>query len=179
MIATLPGDLLLCHNPSLLGRAIRWAERSRGEAKSWANHVAGISSPGMVLEALWKVKEHPLSDLDPAQYQIWRHTGLSDDEREAVAAAALGYKGRSYGPLKLGLHLGDALLSKVAGGSPYFFRRLARMDDYPICSWVWACAYDKALGYQFGCDPEAASPDDMHDFVRSNPNDWSMIHAPA
>lgn len=175
--STMPGDLLPCRAPTWFGGVIRWAERSRGEAPSWANHMAGISTPGMCLEALWTVKEHALSDLDASQYQIWRHKGLTDEQRQAVAAAALAYKGRSYGPLKLGLHLGDALLSKAFGGNPYFFRRLARMDNYPICSWVWACAYDRSLGYRFGMPPEEASPDDMLDYILDHPNEWEQIHA--
>jgi hypothetical protein len=177
MIATLPGDLIFCHGSSWLSSAIRWATRSRGEAATWANHVGGISTPGMVLEALWTVVEHPLYELTES-FQVWRLTGLTERERLAVALAALDYKGRSYGGAKLLTHLGDALLSKVFGGNPYAFRRLAHRDDYPICSWLWAFAYDKALDYRFDAAPSAATPDDMHDHVRNTPG-WVQVGGAA
>jgi hypothetical protein len=177
VIATLPGDLIFCHGSAWLPRAIRWATRSKGEGATWANHVAGITSPGMALEASWTVIEHPLPELAPP-YQIWRYEPLTDAQREAVAVAALAYKGRSYGGAKLLTHLGDALLSKVFGGNPLFFRRLNHREEYPICSWLWAFAYERALSYQFGIPPEAASPDDMHDHVCITPG-WFMVGAEA
>lgn len=186
-----PGDLLLFRGSSRLSRAIRWATRSRGEEATYANHVGGIGQGGSIdgdatnIEALWKAVEHPLRDGRGCEFQAFRLvqvfapgkpvTLITTSERLRLAAAARGYIGRQYGAGKIVLHLGDALLSKVFGGSPYIFRRLASLDDYPICSWLWAHAYNDALGYTFGCDPDAASPDDMHDWCVGHPDEWERI----
>jgi hypothetical protein len=172
----LPGDLILCHGGGLLQRGIRWAERSPGEAASWANHVAGFTSPGMVTEALYRVVCRPFADFaaQAADYQIWRCVGLTETQREAVAAVALGYVGREYGYFKILAHLGDALLSRLAGRNIFITRRLALMDRYPICSWVWAQAYQKALGLTFGVPASEADPDDMHDCIRTSAA-WIMV----
>jgi len=172
----LPGDLILCHGGGLLQRGIRWAERAPGETSSWANHVAGFTSPGMVTEALYRVVCRSFADFaaSGADYQVWRCLGLTDAQREAVAAVALGYVGREYGYGKILAHLGDALLSRLAGRNVFLARRICGMDRYPICSWVWAMAYAKALGLTFGLPASEADPDDMHDYVSSSPA-WRLV----
>ena len=56
----------------------------------------------------------------------------------------------------------------------YVFRRLTHDDNYPICSWVVAYAYD-AAGRRFGVDPGAADPDDIWDYVTSHPEEYRQI----
>lgn len=186
-----PGDLLLFHGSAWVSSAIRWATQAKGEVETYANHVGGIGYGGRVdgdatdIEALWTAVEHPLSDDQGREFQAWRLMEIHEDgkpvrtittpDRLLLATTARAYLGRKYGAFKIGLHLGDALLAKVFGGSPYLFRRLALMDDYPICSWLWAHAYDKALGYRFGVDPDAAAPDDMHDWCLAHPEEWERI----
>ena len=48
------------------------------------------------------------------------------------------------------------------------------MDRYPICSWLVAHAFKKA-GKTFGVKPGAATPDDIWDFVRSNPDKYETV----
>jgi len=175
--AFLPADLIFCHGDSWLAGAIRWASRGRGEAGTYANHVAGLVGGDSVVEALWTTVKHPYREIsDP--HQVWRCSSLTDIDRVRIATEARGYVGKRYGGAKILTHLGDALLSKAFGGNPFFFRHLAHRQDYPICSWVWAYAFAEA-DYLFGLPPEAAQPDDMHDWCLSHPDHWTMIHEVA
>lgn len=170
----LPGDLIFCHGAGWLQRSIRWAERKSGEAASYANHVAGIVTECEVVEALWTVLDHPYAEaLANTPHQVWRCLALTPAQRLAVAQAALDYVGREYGTLKIAAHLADALLSRLRGRDVYAVRRLCSMDRYPICSWVWAHAY-AAVGLSFGVEPDAADPDDMHDYVTASPA-WVLV----
>lgn len=167
----LPGDIILEHSPTWLGRAIRWATRGKFEPKTKTNHIAGVSKRGnaesgqaMVIEALWTVREHPLSNVD-GTIRVYRMYGLNGGERLELADHARYYVGKSYGWWKLGAHLADALIEKTTGRKVFFFRRMLSMDEYPICSWVWAWAYETDLDYGFGTPPSVAAPDDMDDWI--------------
>lgn len=170
----LPADVVLTRADSWLGRAIRWFERGRGESPSWANHAAIMVSYAEVLEALTTVKMHPLIEIQDA-FQVWRHIGLQDYERTLIKEYAMDYLGRSYGPLKLGLHALDGLGHKIFGKEIFLFRRLAFMNPYPICSWVVSYSYFKGIDYKFGVEPECADPDHIHDHVTSSAH-WEMVH---
>lgn len=172
----LPADLIFTRSASLLGRAIRWFERGRGEAKSWTNHTAGIGMfAGNVVEAQTHVISTPFDEWkEGKEFEVWRTSDLTDETRLDVARYADSQLGRDYGYLKLIPHALDGLLSKITGGSPYVFRRMFFLKNYPICSWLWACAYAKA-GLKFGGDPEKMSPDDQHDFVLSHSDKWWRI----
>jgi len=174
----LPADLIFERSRSVLGKLIRWAERARGEEPAWPNHVAGFVSTASVCEALTRVKVRPwsefVSEADAAE--VWRHVGLTPNQRIDIAQKALSYKGRKYGGLKLFAHLGDAFIGKLFGRAPYLFRRLCRLDRYPICSWLWAWSYARIIGGEpFGVPSAQASPDNMHDHVRNSP-DWIRVY---
>jgi len=170
----LPGDLIFTHGGGLIGSAIRECEQAPGEPPAYANHVAGFTGPDTVTEALWIVVTHPYAEaMKGTPHQVWRCMALTDEQRQAVAEKALTYVGRDYGWWKLGLHLGDALLTRMVGREVYAFRRLMFSDRYPICSWVWAESY-AALGLSFGVPATLAQPDDMHDFVSSSPA-WKKV----
>ena len=172
----LPGDLVFCHGSNFISRAIQWASRHPGEKATYANHVAGFVTPQDIVEALWTVQQHPYAACSTGREpnQVWRNKMLTPQGRQAVAAYAQGYIGREYGTGKIALHFGDALLTKATGREVYFFRRAANMDKYPICSWVWAEAYQAALGISFGLPASEASPDDMQDYVKASP-DWVLV----
>ena len=164
----LPGDLIFVHGHSAIGAAIRTAETGPGEPVAYANHVAGFTSPSDVTEALWHVQTLPFPSWQTTTpiYQVWRCMALTPEQRSIVAQAASAYVGRPYGWWKLALHLGDSLLSWSIGTEVYAFRRMMSDGRYPICSWVWAYAYD-ALGLPnfFGLPPSEAQPEDMYDHV--------------
>lgn len=181
LVTLQPADLVFFSGSSLIARGIQWATRGKREAKTYANHVAGLVRPGLALEARAKVQTTSVSDFVPP-FEIWRNLAISDSDRQEVANAALRYHGRSYGILKVGAHLLDGLLSKLVGGSPYLARRLCRLDDYPICSWVWAYAYAHVLGeagWFKAQPPNAVSPDDMHDHVSAEGSPWALVGGAA
>lgn len=171
----LPGDLIFVRGTGFVQRGIRWASRGPGEAPTYAHHVAGFVTADEVVEAKNTVVRRSLAECVGSQaYQVWRCLALTDQQREAVANYATGYVGREYGYLKIAAHLGDALLSRLFGRDVYLTRRWASMDDYPICSWVWAYAYASTLGIDFGVVTSAAQPDDMLDYVSTSPA-WVQV----
>ena len=176
MYTPYPGDLIFVRSSTILGSIIRWFTRSKNEEKTYANHVAGMGFSGILIEALitvvsssfleWKKYNH--------RFEIWRNKDLSDSTRAVIAHYVDQQIGRKYGFLKLGLHAGDAILAKLLGNNPYFFRRLAFVNRYPICSWLWAYAYFKG-GIKLGGSPNSLSPDDMYDYVKTDIV-WELIY---
>jgi hypothetical protein len=171
-----PSDLVFFTGTSILSKLILWFTRSPGEPKSYASHVGGVLVPYTLLEALIKVEKTPFDPENYTDFEIWRCNSLSEDDAINISSKANEYFGRSYGFLKLLTHGMDALLTKVFRKEIFFFRKLNHKDRYPICSWVWAFAFNRAYyGYTFGIDPEYATPDDMHDFVKSD-SDWELVY---
>ena len=173
----LPADVIFCPGYGL----IRLFQTAPGEERSVAGHVAGYTFDGNVVQAaLPKVTEQPIHEAMQGPMEVWRHTGLAMGERREVATYARGYIGRRYGMIKLGLQLGDNLLARslhLTGwhGEIYAFRRLQYRDNYPNCHWVWAAAYERALGYLFGMHTRLTSPDAMHDWVMSRA-EWRKVY---
>ena len=171
-----PGDVFLTHGRGFVSRSIRFLTRKFGEPSTKANHVGIIATAGNQLsawgiEALARVRYHQLSD----QYDIntdvcvFRPINLSEKEKKLVVAKAVSYVDRPYGYLKLALHLADWCLLGA-----YVFRRLARMDRYPICSYLVASSF-KVVNADFGVTNYAASPDDIWDFCISNPDKYKFV----
>lgn len=174
-----PADIFLTRGTSLLSRAIRFFTRRIGESRTKVSHVGIIVEGGTIkdavaVEALTRVKRHPLfsryGGKPKIQVAIFRPLNLTAAELATVVRTAESYVGRRYGYGKLVAHFLDWMLQGA-----YVFRRLAAMDDYPICSWVVAHAYAKA-DKTFGVDPGAATPDDIWDFVVENPEKHERIH---
>jgi len=162
-----------------VSRAIRLFTRVVGESRTKVNHVGVIVTEGdlrtaIAVEALTKVKRHKLwkryGPPSSSEVAIYRATNLSEDEIETITKAAESYVGRRYGYLKLLAHLADWFLQGA-----YVFRRLARMDKYPICSWLVAHSFAKA-GKHFGVPPGAASPDDIWDFIQGHQDIYTEIY---
>jgi len=174
-----PGDVVLTRSGGIVGWAIRLFTRRIGESRTKASHsgiivVGGPLDAAIVVEALATVKRHRLwkryanANRDVA---VYRPLNLSEAELAAVVAKAETYVGRRYGYFKLVAHWLDWVLQGA-----YVFRRLANQDRYPICSWVVAYAF-AAAGKDFGVDPGAATPDDIWDFVKGNPDKYREVVA--
>ncbi|HLE57869.1 MAG TPA: hypothetical protein VJB15_12355, partial [Rhodothermia bacterium] len=95
------------------------------------------------------------------------------EDIDVIVAAAEKYNGHKYGYGKLIAHFLDWMLLGA-----YVFRRLAKMDKYPICSWLVAHSFAKA-GRNFGVQPGAASPDDIWDFVTQRKDIYELVRALA
>jgi DNA-binding transcriptional ArsR family regulator len=164
-----PADIFLTRGKIWISRAIRFFTRRIGEKRTKVNHVGLVVEGGsiqqaVVVEALSRVRRHRLIDRyrdGKTDVAVYRPLNLTEEEVKVVVSKAEEYVGRKYGYFKIFLHFVDWLLQGA-----YVFRRLDRMDSYPICSWLVAHAYAK-IGKHFGVNPGAATPDDIWDFVTS------------
>lgn len=178
----LPGDLIFTPGTSV----VRWLQRAPGEPPTKAGHVAGLVAAQVVLEARLTVQTKSIRryKAETPGFWVYRKKGLTPEQRDALADALHEFSGNLYGGPKLLLHGADwglAYLRYLASfghltGEVYLARRLLFLNHFPICSWVYAAAYFKVLGYTFGVPPEMANPDQMLDWVESHPDEWELIY---
>lgn len=172
-----PGDIVLTRGRGFVSRAIRFFTRRIGESRTKVNHVGLVVEGGpfgraVIVEALRAVERHRLADAYGGaddEVAVYRAFHLSPAQLARVVAKAESYVGQRYGYGKIALHALDWVLQGA-----YVFRRLGRMDDYPICSWLVAHAYAEA-GVHFGVAPGAATPDDVWDHVTSRPHEFARV----
>lgn len=191
-LALQTGDIFLTRSDTWLGRAIRFAQRVPGEEPSQVNHVGVILSgddyhpelreTAVSIEALWKVRRGyfrrfygPGTEGERSLVAVYRDVTLTPAEREEIYLSSRLYAGRHYGVAKIPLHAADWAVSRLLGRNVHAFRRLARLDRYPICSWLVAQAY-ASTGRAFGVPAGCASPDDIWDFVTSHPEKYLEVH---
>jgi hypothetical protein len=174
-----PGDIFLTRGKGWLSKAIRFFSRTIGESRTKVNHVGVVVNEGdlghcEVVEALSKVRKHTLwKQYGPpkdTQVAVYRPTNLIPEQIETIVAEANEQVNKTYGYFKVVGHLLDWCL-----GGAYVFRRIFRNGKYPICSWLVAHAYAK-VGKTFGVEPGAADPDDIWDFVTTEPEKYEEIH---
>lgn len=173
------GDIFLTRSESLLGKLIRVFTKNIWESRTKVNHVGLIVSDGfniknsICIEALRRTKKHNFwkeyGNRKDMRVAIYRAKNLTEDEKDIIIMAANKYVGRVYGYIKILAHLFDWILFNA-----YLFRRIARVDKYPICSWLVAKCYAKA-NKDFGIDAGMASPDDIWDFIMANPDKYEEI----
>ncbi|MDZ7721383.1 MAG: YiiX/YebB-like N1pC/P60 family cysteine hydrolase [candidate division KSB1 bacterium] len=174
-----PGDIFFTRGTGFISKAIRLFSRSFGESRTRVNHVGLVVTAGSVktcrvVEALHVVRRHSLwkryGPPKPDRVAVYRPLNLSREEIEILVEEANEQVGKTYGYLKLLAHLLDWFLQGA-----YVFRRLTRNKNYPICSWLVAHACSK-IDKHFGVDPGAAQPDDIWDFVLSNPKKYMPVY---
>lgn len=168
------GDILLVRSSGWVGGVIRRLTRNGRERETMVNHAGIFVSENMVVEALTTgvVRRHVvemLSAYEGHQVAVYRPRNVPQPVLDAIRARAELDVGRPYGFLKIATHALDWCL-----GGCYFFRRLTQADRFPICSWIVAKAYSYA-GLEFGVPAGAASPDDIWDFVTSNPDKYEVV----
>ena len=171
------GDIVHIQKNSILARLVRWGTRAKGEEETWASHTAlvlDVAHGVLIIEAISpRVTIRPMAVYTRPGVRVVISRcpgGLTQREKASVVAKAREYCSRRYGYLKVAAHALDRLLN-----NRYLFRRLARVDNYPICSWLVAFVYDRSLGIQFSVPPNAAQPDDILDScVR---NQWTRVWA--
>ncbi|MCC6382791.1 MAG: hypothetical protein IT304_09785, partial [Dehalococcoidia bacterium] len=184
-----PGDIFFTRGRHWIGRLIRFFTRGIGESRTKVNHVgivvaggllrrlrrdvaSGLVRPGepeaVAVEALSRVRRHPLSAayLDGrTEVAVYRPKALEASQVRDAVAWAEKEVGHPYGWPRIIGHFLDWLLFGA-----YVFRRLFRVARYPICSYLVAEAYEQAAPRFFGGPPDAASPDDLWDFVTALPH---------
>lgn len=173
----LPGDIVCTQDKmSMLSWWIRFFQRRKGEDPSIFNHVGIMVNETRLAEALKRVLVNPITKYKSPFQEIMvaRRKNLSKEQQDTLVNKAFDYVGRDYGYLKIAAHVFDYGLSRLCERDIYFFRRIFRMDKYPICSWVVAYCYDK-IGVSFGVPLEACQPDDIGDSVFAKRNEYDVI----
>lgn len=176
-LETKSSDLLfVTDNKSIFKRLVGWFTRSRGEKKTKAKHVAAMSTPFSVIEALWTVKESSRHfwTHEHDEFEIWRNVNWTHDEREELAKAMQKRKGNIYGFWKLFLIAGDCMLSKFTPKEVFFFRKVMFSNSFPICSWLYAYEAENVLDYTFDMPSEWTDPDSMRDHCLKS-SEWKLI----
>lgn len=186
------GDIFLTRSYSLLGRAIRYFERSKGESPSKVNHTglvvgSNFGNP-IIVEALSRVRLISLLDgYGNTGVDVWvyRHRDMSEAKAHKMREFAFGQVGRSYGFLKLFGHLGDWALTRLRFWSKhdvYFVRRLCRLEKYPICSWLVGYALETVNIFvndseNNAISPRILTPDDIWDDANWQGQDryWTLV----
>lgn len=171
-----PCDVFLSASSSWLGRAIRWATRSKGEARTKANHVGMITSWGRMgdaqcVEALGRVKCHSFWDkyhLSNSRVAIYRPINITEDQRLIMVDEASKHCGEKYGWWKLLFHLEEKITGKRTWANRLFIRRR------PICSFLVGIIFAKA-DLHFGMKGTALTPDDIMDFIEVNPEKYKLV----
>ena len=113
---------------------------------------------------------------------IFRRLDLTTADRVRLVTIGYAYEGRKYGLVKCGAHFGDWLVTKVAeaagyrGPGVYFFRRFARMKNYPMCFWLVGHAF-KRIGKPFhSIDVSGLTGDHLWTECRNDPV-WRCMFA--
>jgi hypothetical protein len=182
----LAGDIILfAARQDLYGRFSRWLMRTGGERPTYAVHTAQFLDAGRYLELdiVVKIRATPEIFRKRLAHDLWQRRGfvvwrcrtLTSAQREAVTQQALAYLGARFGLGKFLTHLLDGLTTKVVGREVFFFRRLNHDQRYPICCWITAFSYDRALHYRFGVSPECADPDQIDDWLNAHPEEWRCV----
>lgn len=165
-----PGDIFFTHGEAGISKAIRWFSRSPGEPPTKANHVGivvvgGRLSDAVVVEALSSVKRWTLLDNYAGKkdtVSIWRPINLKKNEREKIVKKAESYVGRRYGWGKIALHA-------------FGLQRWAKLDKWPICSYLVGVAYGAADKHFGSIDNNELDPDDILDFCESHRDKYTEV----
>jgi len=171
----IPGDILFTASTALLGRLIRWGERSPGETAPSVNHAAIVVAcapplgdaywDATIVEAMRHVQRVPLrSSHSKDSVFAFRPVNVPLEALDAIVATAEKRVGEAYSYVAIAEQLVD---SKLFGGK-VVARALGAGDKVPICSRLVAQAYG-AQGYDFGLPGYAADPDTMLRFCLTHP----------
>lgn len=171
------GDIICVSGKSLFKSIIGWFSRQPGESKVYAKHIAGFKDTITISEAVWTVKETNIDNwLKKHKYfEVWRKKDLTKHESVKIFDYLDSKEGSLYGGWKLFLFAGDYGLSKLLWKDIYLFRRLGFSESFPICSWLYAYAYDN-INYRFcGYDPNYLDPDTMHRCMKKS-DEWELVY---
>ena len=170
------GDVIHVQSRGLLSKLVRFFSKSDEEEPSWASHsamVLRVEEEIEIIEAIWRTVIRPITAYEGKRAKLLvcrKPGGIEEDRKQKMVEKAEYYNGKIYGFWEIGFHVLDRFLN-----NSYFFRRLIKDDDYPICSWLVAYVYDRVLGYDFGTPPNAAQPDDLLDHCVDS--DWECVWA--
>lgn len=172
-----PGDLVLFRGNSTLGKLIRWAETSKGEGITWANHAGMIVTKSklrnaVLIESVWKTEKRPLVENHIGEgLSIFRYRMLTPEQQYALVRKMHEFVGDKYGWQRLIAHLVD---QRVFGGRTVLRWLGHQEQNRPICSYSTGLSYE-FVDITFGMPAIALQPDDMDDYCINNVIPWQPI----
>lgn len=175
----MPGDVILCPGRPIVPHMLtRWATRAHDERPTYAVHTAQFLGADKIIEIEMVAKKRSTEEFFQMRkaFEVWRCNSLTASQREAISRKSLEYLGAKFGWQKAFTHLLDGVVNKVVHKQVFLFRKLNHDQRYPICSWITAFSYDRALHYQFGVPPECADPDQIHDWLVAHPDEWGCVY---
>ena len=172
------GDIFLSHkigNP--IFNIVKRATTAPGEEETFATHTGIFINAFQVIEA--DVGGVVITDFfqkygEKHDLFVFR-PDISEKYQNQLAFFARDYLGRKYGFFKIILHASDWILSEITRKEKYFFRKLAKNNNYPICSWLVAHCFKK-IGLDFGINPNYCQPDDIYDYCLRNEDLYKLIY---
>jgi hypothetical protein len=189
-----PGDIFFARGTGTLGRMIRWAEREKGEAESWANHVGGVMTPGYLVppannitalahatESLWKVEENVWWERHKHEQgyavAVFRPRRFSGNEGvERVVADWHSRHGNGYGWWRLATFLGEKLSDTISFGLFRIpFSKLHFQDTRVVCSNHIFLGLEKDNIRVNSKDPNELDPDDAMDYAIAQTEDFKFV----
>jgi hypothetical protein len=171
-------DILFVQSQTILGKLIRKFSQVFGESRTKVNHVGivvqgGKPSEAVIVEALQRTRKINFYKAYRNKFcklAIYRAKNLTLEQKRTISEKAESYIGKKYGYIKILAHWLDWLFLGA-----YVFRRLTKMDKYPICSYLVAQSFAEG-GKFFGMHPGQAQPDDMWDFVVSHHDKYEKVY---
>lgn len=143
-----------------------------GDAK--VNHAYALVGENLVVEALGKIKENPISRYNNIRTEIWR-LPIPDEERKAFREGMLARVNGAYGWLKYPGFLLDAGVTTVKRwfgmkNPCFFFSSTLGFSNIPVCSQLVVWGIHKYTSYRFkdngkDVDWRDVNPDRLQDLL--------------
>jgi len=169
-----------------MAAGIRWAERTKDESVSWANHAGIVIKGGylthppeglkaVVSESQWHVNEHPWWDDhkgDNVAIAVFKIRNLSTLQERQIVEDAHSREGDRYAWWRLFTFLGERLTRKPLSSAHI-------LKERNVCSNHAGLAWE-AAGYQWPEPPGQLDPDDILDHCMANPErvefcGWALV----
>lgn len=179
------GDIGLSTSKSWMSKAILFFE-SLWTRKAEVSHAYALVGENLIVEALDKIKENPISRYNGQRTEIWR-IEITDEERKAFREGMLARVNGAYGWLKYPGFVLDATASRVVrlfgGKKPvFFFSNVMGFSNIPVCSQLVVWGIHKFTSYrlkEFGKEVNwrEVNPDRLQDLLESPENKAVRIYS--
>lgn len=150
------------------------------------NHAYALVGENLIVEALGKIKENPISKYNDIRTEIWR-LPIPDEERKAFREGMLARVNGAYGWLKYPGFILDATVTsvkrKLGMKNPcFFFSKAMGFSNIPVCSQLVVWGLHKFTSYELKdsngrkVDWREVNPDRLEDLLLLDPRN-SVIYS--
>mgnify|MGYP005847919105 CR=1 FL=1 len=184
------GDILCYASNRIYSKLIRYFTRGYREKPTLVTHCAilvvknkeeDVAKNCDVIEALAThgVVKRPFvkgySEDELKNCYLLHPKNLTSADREKIVRYAKLQIGKPYGFMKIFAQAIDGTLAKILRRRQiHYAKRLFRMEQFPICSYLVAKSYAHA-GLDFGVKSDYATPDDIMDYAVDHIDIYSIF----